>query len=147
MIPEQTIPSGPDQHDGDRAVQDAVEDLVRAKTFDAEQGVDGVASDADGAHQRGGDQEAPNDQVAEKEPLRRFAEVIHASLQQRVAGGKLPTGKPLVEHELEKGPQHHRPENRQAQFVAGEGGRAEVPRPDARRRDQDAGSDDRQDVS
>ena len=141
---EQPIPTRLDQHNGGRTVQNAVEDQVHG--FTVKRHVDCDAGDADGAHQCRGDQETPYGQVAQEDPLHWLSEMFHATFQKRIAGGQLPSGKPLAEHELQESPQHDGPKNGHAELVAGERGSGQVTRPNARGRDQNPRADDRKQV-
>ncbi len=129
-FPEEAVAAGPDQDDGSRTMQNSVENLVGR--FTAQRCVYCEAGDADGAHQHGPDQETPKDQIAQEEALHRLAKMFYASLQKRMAGGQLPSGKTLVEYKLEKGSQQNGPQDGQTEHAAGERGGGQVSRANPR---------------
>ena len=123
-------------------MQNPVKDLVRHVAFEGR--VDCEARHAHGAHQHGADQETPNHQIGEKEPLDWLSEMLYAALEQRRARGKLPTGKSFVEHELQKRSQEDCPKDRQTEHAPGERRRRQIPGSDAGRGDQDSWSNRRE---
>ena len=103
-----------------------------------------MAGDSDGAHQRSADCKAPNQQIRQKEPPRRLAQVTHRAFQERIAGRQLPPRQSFVQDKFEERSQQHRPENCRAQLAAGKGAGRQIARADAGGRNQNARADQRQ---
>ena len=139
---EEAEATAPDQQSTDRAVHAAEDDLAALRRLEDRE--ERVGRDAARAHQRRSDPRGPGQHVEQQEgDVDRLPELVHRTLEQGAARRQLIARETFRERELQDAAEHDGPQDRRSQVTPREARRHQVAGPDARRRDEQPGADDR----